>query len=403
MNSTKVKYVKALLNILVTVVGVLLAVWLLPKFMVYFMPFIIGWLIACIAGPMVRFLEEKLKLKRKAGSVFVIIVVIGLVILGIYLVGSKLIRELLAFIEDLPVMWAGLKGDLKEIQSNMSGVMQMLPQNVQDTVNSAGSKINEIAMNLVEQFSMPTIEALGDFAKQVPAVIIGIIMCLLSAYFFVAERGSWFEPVKKVLPPSFLARWNLVKNSVKRAVGGYFKAQLKIEIWIYLLLVIGLLILQVDYVLLIALGIALLDFFPFFGTGTVMVPWAIIKFLSADYKMTIGLLIVWGVGQLVRQVIQPKIMGDSMGMAPLPTLVLLYIGYRVAGVIGMILAVPIGIIVETMYKEGVFETTQKSFQILSAGINRFRRLREEDMEEVKMYKKERDELYADLQESDNKK
>jgi len=147
-------------------------------------------------------------------------------------------------------------------------------------------------------------------------------------------------------------------------------------------LVIGLSILKVDYALLIALGIAILDFLPFFGTGTVMVPWAVVKILSADYKMAVGLLVIWGVGQLARQIIQPKIVGDSIGVAPIPTLFLLFIGYKVGGVFGMIFAVPIGLIVFTMYEEGAFETTKNSVLILISGINRFRKLNEKDLDGI---------------------
>ena len=113
-----------------------------------------------------------------------------------------------------------------------------------------------------------------------------------------------------------------------------------------------------------------------------LVPWAIIKIFTADYKMAIGLLIIWGGGQLARQLIQPKIVGDSMGVPPLPTLFLLYIGYKVAGVVGMILAVPLGLLLYTMYENGAFDTTRDSILVLMAGINRFRRLDREDMSEV---------------------
>ena len=113
-----------------------------------------------------------------------------------------------------------------------------------------------------------------------------------------------------------------------------------------------------------------------------LVPWAIIKIFTADYKMAIGLLIIWGGGQLARQLIQPKIVGDSMGVPPLPTLFLLYIGYKVAGVVGMILAVPLGLLLYTMYEDGAFDTTRDSILVLMAGINRFRRLDREDMSEV---------------------
>ena len=173
-----------------------------------------------------------------------------------------------------------------------------------------------------------------------------------------------------------------MKRSLTRAIGGYLKAQLKIEIWMYLLLVIGFSILRVDYALLIAIGVAFLDLLPFFGTGTVLVPWAIIKLFSGNYLMAIGLLIIWGVGQLARQLIQPKIVGDSIGVPPIPTLFLLFIGYKIGGVIGMILAVPLGIIIYTMYQEGAFDTSVNSLKILVAGVNNFRRLTEEDMEHI---------------------
>lgn len=93
-----------------------------------------------------------------------------------------------------------------------------------------------------------------------------------------------------------------------------------------------------------------------------------------------------GVGQLFRQLIQPKIVGDSVGLDPLPTLFLLYIGYRMGGVWGMLLAVPIGIIIFNMYEEGVFDTTIKSIQILYSGASNFRHITEEDMEPVRKYK-----------------
>lgn len=124
------------------------------------------------------------------------------------------------------------------------------------------------------------------------------------------------------------------------------------------------------------------------------------KFLSADYKMTIGLLLIWGISQLVRQVIQPKIVGDSIGVAPIPTLFLLYIGYMTGGVVGMIIAVPIGLIVYTMYQEGAFDTTKESIQILLAGLNHFRRLTPQDKSIITAYKRECEQDMGTFEEED---
>ena len=104
-----------------------------------------------------------------------------------------------------------------------------------------------------------------------------------------------------------------------------------------------------------------------------------LKLLSGDYFLAVGFLIIWGVGQLVRQLIQPKIMGDSIGMPPIPTLFLLYAGYRIAGVVGMILAVPIGIIIVNMNEAGLFDTPKLSFKILIANLNQYRKLDEIDL------------------------
>ncbi len=386
MKPTLRTYLKVLMNLGITGIALLFVIFLLPKILVFFMPFVIGWIIAWIANPLVHFFESKLKIMRKAGTAFVIVAVIALVVLAGYLIGAKVIQEAIGLLHELPAMWSGLEEDFRMIAKNLDVVYRRFPADLRNTIADMGEQMGTYLGDMVGQAGTPTIEAVGNFAKHVPSAIIGIIMCLLSSYFFVAEKDCLSAMMKKHMPVAIAYRWDMMARSFKRAVGGYFKAQFKIEIWMYLLLVIGFSILNVKYALLIALGIAALDFFPIFGTGTVLIPWAIIKILSADYKMAVGLLIIWCGGQLARQIIQPKIVGDSIGISPIPTLFLLFIGYQVAGVFGMILAVPIGIIGVNMYEEGVFDTTLKSLKILFAGINNFRRLNEEDMAGVQEYK-----------------
>ena len=183
----------------------------------------------------------------------------------------------------------------------------------------------------------------------------------------------------KIIPKSIRHKYDIFYNSMKQAFGGYFKAQFFIEIRIYVLILIGLFILRIDYSFLIALAIAFLDFLPFFGSGAVFWPWAIIKLLGGDYVRAIGFLIIWGVGQIVRQLIQPKIMGDSIGMEPIPTLFLLFIGYKLAGVGGMIIAIPVGILLQNMNEAGIFDTPKMCVKLLIANLNDYRKLTKEDM------------------------
>lgn len=388
MNSSRKRtYLKVFLNLGIFLCGLLLCILLLPRIIIWFMPFVAGWIVALIASPLVHFFEKKLKIRRKAGTAFVIIAVIALVILAGYLIGAQLVEQIVEFIGDVPKFWEAAQGDFAQIGATLSVALKYLPEELQDGINSIMGNVQEYFGGLMESISKPTIAALGSFVGSLPNIVISVIMSLLFAYFYVADKGYLPGLLEKAIPDAVLARLWMIRRGLAKAVGGYFKAQLKIEVWMYLLLGIGFSVLQVKYAFLIAIGVAILDFLPFFGTGTVLIPWAVIKFLSADYEMVIGLLIIWGVGQLVRQLIQPKIVGDSVGLAPIPTIILLFVGYRVAGVVGMIIAVPIGIIIRNLYEEGVFDTTINSLKILYAGISNFRHLTKEDMEEVERYRK----------------
>ena len=388
MNSSRKRtYLKVFLNLGISLCILLFCIFLLPRIIIWFMPFVTGWIIALIASPLVHFFEKRLKIRRKAGTAFVIISVIALVILAGYLIGAQLVEQIAEFIGDVPKLWEAAQEDFAQIGEKLSVALKYLPSELQLTINSITGNVQEYFGGIMESISEPTITALGNFVGSLPNIVISVIMSLLFAYFYVADKGYLSGLLEKAIPDSVLVRLQMIKRGLTKAVGGYFKAQLKIEVWMYLLLGIGFSILQVKYAFLIAIGVAILDLLPFFGTGTVLIPWAIIKFLSADYKMVIGLLIIWGVGQLARQLIQPKIVGDSVGLAPIPTIILLFVGYRVAGVIGMIIAVPIGIIILNLYEEGVFDTTINSLKILYAGISNFRHLTKEDMEEVEHYRK----------------
>lgn len=370
--------IKMLVNLLVFVVTLLACIFLIPRVIVFFMPFVVGWIISWIANPLVQFLERKMKIRRKAGTVVVIVCVIAAVSGAGYLAISFLIKQLQGFIGALPGMWEGLESDITHIGTLANHLFVNLSPAWIEALNAAGDMIGEFIKELPANVESVSFSRVGSVVGNIANVIIAVIMCMLSSYFFIAERDYVFRWIRKMIPASVHEKYDVVYRSIRQAAGGYFKAQLKIEVWIYLLIFIGLTILKIDYAFLIALAIALLDFLPFFGSGAVFLPWAVFKLLSGDYVMAVGFVIIWGVVQLVRQLIQPKIMGDSIGMAPIPTLFLLYIGYKLAGVGGMILAVPIGIILVNMNEAGLFDTPKLSLRILIANLNRYRRLDESD-------------------------
>ena len=372
------KYGKACVNLILIVTIVLVCVFVVPKIMLLFMPFIIGWFLALLANPLVRFFEEKIKIKRKAGSALVIVSVIAGICVLIYAVGSRLVKELIGLMQVMPDMWHDMKMEFVGFTQKWSRVIDSLPGEIVEKAEELGEVIGTEVSVIVGELSVPTADALGKFAGNIPGAIIAVIMCLLSAYFFVAEKDYVSNIFKKVVPASWKKKCLLLKQTTIDVIVGYLKAQFKIEIWIYLLVAAGLMLLKVRYGYLIAIPIALLDILPVFGTGTILIPWTIFKLLTGDYMYALGLLIIWGVGQLVRQIIQPKMIGDSMGMAPIPTIVLLYLGYKLAGVVGMIIAVPLGILVLAMDEAGFFDNGKKSIRVLWHGFNEFRQFTEED-------------------------
>lgn len=368
------KYLKILVNLLVAVLVLVLLAVVLPKLLVFFLPFVVGWIISMIANPLVRFLEKRLKIVRRHSSMIIIIGVLAAVILVGYLAGAKLISETIHLINSLPQIYESLQEDFVEIGENLQVLYERLPKDVQKNLTELTSDFSGYISGAVQAMGEPTFQAAGNFAKNVPGTLIGIIMAILSAYFFTADRDGILERMKERMPASIWNRTSSVIHDLKHVVGGYFKAQFKIMGVVYIILVIGLLILKVDYVLMVALLIAFLDMLPFFGTGTVLGPWAILKILSKDYTMAAGLIILYLVTQLVRQVIQPKIVGDSIGMNPLATLFFMFVGYKFSSIIGMIVAVPIGMILINLYKAGVFDNQIRCVKELTNDINQFRKL-----------------------------
>jgi sporulation integral membrane protein YtvI len=379
MNQDMKSIVKALANLAFSLIVLLLCIFLVPRLIMLFMPLIIGWLISCIANPLVVFLESKIKIRRKAGTVVVIVVVIA-VVSGIgYAACSVLFRQIHGFVKELPEMWNVLVQDLDSFVSVANQYLGGVAPNIAEFLGNLGTSIGEAITNLPSKLDLDTFGGMGSMVGSIANVAVSVIMAMLSAYFFIADREWIYEALEKIVPKGIAQKYGVFYGSLRQAVGGYFKAQLRIEVWMYLLILLGLTLLKVRYALLIALLIAVIDILPFFGSGAVLVPWAIVTALGGDYARAIWFLVIWGVGQLFRQLIQPKIMGDSIGMEPIPTIILLFIGYKAAGVIGMLVAVPIGIIVVNMNEAGFFDTPKQSVRILVTKINNFRKLSDEDL------------------------
>lgn len=361
-------YWKVLVSLVFSLTATVLFIYVGIKAIFYFMPFVIGWILSVIAGPLVTFLEKKLKIMKRLGSAITIILVLALCIGLIYLIISQIWEEISVLIRNFPSMYHDLERGLSQIGTQGNALFERFPEQIQNSWATLMNNLDDTASSLIGRIGEPTIEVAGNVAKRIPSVLIGTIVAFVSAYFFIADKENLGEWVKKVVPKSITSRLLLVGENLKYAMGGYFKAQFKIMGVVFAILLVGFTLMQIRFSILLAIAIAFLDFLPFFGTGTALFPWAIYKFLVGDYKMVAALVILYGVTQLVRQLIQPKLVGDSMGLNPLYTLFLLYFGYRVGSVLGMIFAVPIGLILLNLYQAGAFDYILNDVKILAEGI-----------------------------------
>lgn len=339
--------------------------WNLLRFL---LPFVIGWLIAAVASPLVNWLEKRLRIVKKLGSALIVIVVLAAIVVALYFGISRLVVEISSLIHNFPEIYAQLETGLAQIGDTLSGIFERLPSGVQKGWNTVAENLDQYMGNLVSNISEPTVTAAGNIAKRVPYYLISLLVSVLSAYFFIVQREEVLAWLKRIAPESVRKRMTLVMDNLRYAVGGYFKAQLKIMCIVFLILLVGLGALGTGYFVLVAFLIAFLDFLPFFGTGTAMIPWAVYTFFMGDYKMTVALVVIYVVTQAVHQLLQPKLVGDSVGLNPLVTLILLYIGYRMGGILWMILAVPIGMVLINMCQAGAFDYIIDDVKILVDGI-----------------------------------
>ena len=168
------KYLRNVVNIVLYLAGVLLLFVLVPRLLVFFLPFVVGWIIAMIANPLVRFLEKHLKLVRRHSSMLIIIAAIALVVFAGYLAVSKIFRELYGFLEVLPELYETFLQDLKDIQANLRGISQRLPLQLREGAANLTDTLTASLGDLIGAVGMPTVAAAGNVAKHIPNALVQI-------------------------------------------------------------------------------------------------------------------------------------------------------------------------------------------------------------------------------------
>ena len=364
---------RMILNIVIPLLGLCLVIFLGPRLLHLFMPFVVGWILALLANPLVRFLERRVKLVRRHGSMLIIIAALAIVIGLFYGAGLLVYREMGSFLADAPEIYQSVIAEIENALQNGRKLAEYFPQNLQPPLLAFSDNLDGLFGKLVSRAAEPTVQIAGHVAKSIPNLLVNMVIIILSSYLFLADRESIMRWLKEHLPAFVFRYIEYMKRDAKGLIGGYFLAQFRIMCVVALILAAGFLVLGVRYGVLLAFLTAILDFLPIFGTGTVLFPWAVVKLFAGEYAYATGLILLYILTQVVRQIIQPKIVGESMGLPPLMTLFLLYLGFKLRGLTGMILAVPVGLVFINFYKYGAFDSMIRNFRMLMESIQKFRR------------------------------
>ncbi|MCR5792121.1 MAG: sporulation integral membrane protein YtvI [Lachnospiraceae bacterium] len=370
MEKAKV-YIKIFLDYLIAGAVLLFVIFALPKLIGFFLPFVIGWIISMIANPLVKFLESKVKIVRKHSSALIIIGVLALIVAVIYGIILVLYQQISSLLTNMPEIYAWAEIKLHVFMQNIEKIVDFLPGNFKLGHGNIDSLVLEGLQDIGKRAGNFTISDAGDVVKNVLESLFIAIITILSAYFFIADKEKISKTMHEHMPKSIMDKWQMVKENFAKALGGYFKAQFKIMIVIYIILFVFFEFFGVPYSALIALIVAFLDFLPFFGTGTVLGPWAIVDIICANYTRGIAIIALYLVCQVVRNILQPKMVGDSVGLNPLATLFFMFVGYRFGGLFGLIIGIPIGMILINLYKSGVFDHLIKDAKIVARDIREF--------------------------------
>lgn len=351
------KVLKNIIIVLITVVGIYLAF----KLAVFYMPFLIAFILSLIIEPIIKLIMKKTKLKRKTSAIIVFIlsfaIIIGLIVWGtttIITEASKLLENLNAYF-DMAV-------EFVETFINKIDITRWnIPENVMNTIQNSAMEFVGVIINFIKEW----LTSILGFLTSIPTIGIYTAITFLALYFMCVDRIYMLDQLEHHFPQQWIKTFGIHLRKLIKSLGGYLKAELILVLISFVISLIGLYIfhiigLNVQYPLMAALLIGFIDLLPIFGSGFVMLPWAIISACAGDITLGVSILVLWAIMSIVRQFIEPKIVSGQIGIHPIFTLIAMYTGYKFIGILGMIIGPIVLIIIKnvfaTLIDKGVFKT-----------------------------------------------
>ena len=350
---------KILFNIVMeTVIFLGIAILLIigiPKLMGFFWPFVASWILALLATPLCNLLEKHIKLNKKwASAVIIILVLVAIAGIG-YLAVTKLVRELMGLFSGAPEYYVYVQRTIKVFGDSLTNIVSPISADFGKQIQGFFTDFLSQMGGIINKFAPKGVKMMGSAAADLTNGFIGTVVMIISAYFFIADRERLTEGFWRIVPEDLKSTVRDIKDKVIAALGGFLLAQFKIMCIVFVILLAGFFLMGNPYALLLALVISFVDLLPILGTGTILIPWTLFCFVQRDYRQAVFLVVLYVICLVARQFLQPKMIADSMGLDSMATLVLIYTGYKLDGMKGMILALLAGVIILSLYRLGLFD------------------------------------------------
>jgi sporulation integral membrane protein YtvI len=326
-------------------------------------PFLFGWAIAYLLNPLVNVLQRRAKFPRWLAVTFSMLLFFSAAVTCITLFVANIVVEIGTLSEKLQVQinqWAGMYNNFinsPEFQNMVSWVNDFYDKNpqYQDTINkNLTSTANTLAGFSKDSISY-ILNTIVKLLTSLPNIATLAIITLLATFFISKD---WYKIITRysgIFSETILKVSKLIRSDLQKALFGYLRAQLILVSLTALVVIIGLLILRVDYAITIGLLTGLADLMPYLGTGAVMVPWILyVFFAQGNIYLGIGLSILYGVILVLRQIVEPKVLASSVGLDPLATLIALFVGLKLFGLVGLIIGPVTLVILSAFYRARIF-------------------------------------------------
>jgi sporulation integral membrane protein YtvI len=332
--------------------GIAIAVFLLP----YSVPLIFALLTAIMLEGLVKWFLGKLRFTRLQSVIAVFTGFVLMISVIGYNMVSIITTQTLTLSEKTPTL---VKDLYISVIRPLMKKWELYSKNLPDEVMVSVEKTIVNAMNSLEAFIRGSVQALINFLTVIPGFLIEIIIYLVALFLISLELPRLKEKMENYLTDQTKNKLYLVTTQLTKAGVGFIKAQIILSFMTFFMAFIGLTILDVQYTALISLLIVLVDILPILGTGSVLVPWAVVAIIQNNHFLGVGLIILFLVITVIRRIIEPKVYSSSLGISPLAALVSLYIGFKILGLTGLFLGPALVIVYDTLKKANIIKMNFK--------------------------------------------